>query len=294
MTATPYYLGCPIWASQRWTGSLYTRHAKRDEWLQQYSRVFHSVEGNSTFYGLPGRETIKRWANSVDGRFRFVLKFPRVISHERRLLDADAETYEFLDVLQLLKDAGRLGPSFLQLPSGFAPHHVDDLAEYLRELPPDFPYAVEVRHHDFFDGGNNEQALNRLLGELHINRVIHDTRPLFSSPPTDDCERESQSRKPRCPVHRTVTGQHPMIRLVGRDDVCRAIPWVREWVSVVVGWIRSGLTPFVFAHTPDDVHAPVFARMFHEELMKHTQRVPEMPPWPGESEIVQPKQLSLF
>lgn len=294
MNPTPYYLGCPIWACPQWTGQLFTRHAKREDWLRQYSQAFHTVEGNSTFYGLPSHQTVRRWADSVDDRFRFVLKFPRTISHDRRLVDADIETVEFLGILETLKDAGRLGPSFLQLPRGFAPAQLEDLATFLGELPRDFPYAVEVRHRDFFDNGRNETALNHLLAELRIDRVILDSRPLFSDPPTDDHERESQAQKPRCPVHETVTGHRPMIRLVGRNDIERVVPWIREWAPVVAGWIRSGLTPYVFTHAPNALHAPTLARMFHDELRKHTQRVPELGPWPGEVEGKPAKQLALF
>jgi uncharacterized protein YecE (DUF72 family) len=129
---------------------------------------------------------------------------------------------------------------------------------------------------------------------MHIDRVILDSRPLFSDPPGDDYERESQSRKPRCPVRKTVTGHRPLIRLVGRDDVRRVIPWLREWAPVVAGWIISGLKPYVFTHAPNVLHAPTLARMFHEELGKHTQRVSALPPWPGEVEDKPAKQLALF
>lgn len=294
MNATPYYLGCPIWACPQWTGQLFTRHAKREDWLGQYSQVFHAVEGNSTFYGLPAHQTVRRWANSVDDRFRFVLKFPRTISHDRRLVGAEIETGEFLGVLETLKYAGRLGPSFLQLPGRFGPRQLDDLAEFLGELPRDFPYAVEVRHRDFFDKGENEQALNSLLTELHVDRVIMDSRPLFSDPPADEYERESQTRKPRCPARRIVTGRRPILRLVGRNDIERVIPWIREWAPVVAGWIISGLTPYVFTHAPNPLHAPTLARMFHDELRKHTQRVPELAAWPGEAEDKPATQLALF
>ena len=55
-------LGCPVWAFEGWRGSLYTRAARREEFLPQYARVFGAVEGNSTFYGLPAEATVRRWA----------------------------------------------------------------------------------------------------------------------------------------------------------------------------------------------------------------------------------------
>jgi uncharacterized protein YecE (DUF72 family) len=289
----PYYLGCPIWACPRWTGSLFSRHAQRGEWLSQYSQVFHTVEGNSTFYGMPKLETVQRWAETTAAPFRFVLKFHRSITHERRLLGAEQETDQMLDILDVLRRADRLGPSFLQLPPGFSPHHLEDLAKYLRRLPREYPYAVEVRHHGFFDSGPDAAALNQLLAELGVDRVIFDSRCLFSGAPEDEYETSSQNRKPQLPVHPTVTGRRPIIRLIGRDDPDRVLPWIREWVPVVAGWIEAGLRPYVFAHAPDDLFAPQIARRFHEELRIHADGIAEMPPWPGEQDA-QPRQLALF
>ncbi len=294
MKNVSYFLGCPVWACPHWQGSLFTRHARREQYLAQYSRVFTSVEGNSTFYGLPALDTVRRWAESVEEPFHFVLKFPQAISHDRRLLNAGEETEAFLAVLHVLQRRDALGPSFLQLPSGFSPHHLGDLENYLRQLPREFPYAVEVRHHDFFDNGHHEKALNQLLSELRIDRVIFDSRPLYSAEPEDDFERQSQSRKPQLPVHTGVTGRRPLIRLIGRNDIGRVLPWIRQWAPVVARWIIDGLSPYVFTHTPNDLYAPALARLFHRELMRHTHRLEELPPWPGEAEPQPSKQLALF
>ena len=68
----------------------------------------------------------------------------------------------------------------------------------------------------------------------------------------------TQQRKPRVPVRRTVTGRHPMLRLIGRNDLAAMQPWLDEWAATVGGWIGMGLEPFVFTHTPDDIHAAYF------------------------------------
>ena len=288
-----YYLGCPVWACEKWRGSLFTSSAPRTSWLAQYASVFNTVEGNSTFYALPSLETVKRWAEAVPAGFRFALKFPQKISHDKRLLNAGGETQEFLRVLEVLKAAGCLGPSFLQLPHGFSPHHLEDLAAYLRELPREFPYAVEVRHRAFFDEAQYESALDDLLTDLHMDRVIFDSRALFSAPPSDPFEVESQRRKPNLPVHQSITWRHPMLRFVGRNELERNLPWIHEWSLKIAGWIKAGLHPLVFTHCPDERFAPYFARMFHEELLRHVDGSP-MSPWAGESESHPPKQLELF
>jgi uncharacterized protein YecE (DUF72 family) len=291
----PYYLGCPVFASPDWLGKVFTAKAKRSEWLKQYSLAFNTVEGNSTFYGLPSLETAERWGSETEPGFRFALKFPRIISHEKELAGAQVETELFLNVLAALRQRDRLGPSFLQLGPYFDGSRFPLLADYLRALPREFPYAVEVRNLDYFDAGRYERPLDALLTELKIDRVLFDSRPLFAQPPTDDSEREAQRRKPRSPLRRTVTGPHPMLRIVGRNRVDDARPWIEQWAPLVAQWIREGRTPYLFMHTPHDLHAPEMARVFHQQLQHSLPDLPPLPRWPAEEETYQrQRQRELF
>lgn len=292
----PYYLGCPVWACPDWVGTVFTPQAKRHEYLQQYSTAFNTVEGNTTFYGLPSLQAVHRWADETAPGFRFALKFPHTISHTKELVGAEVETKAFLSVLEILYAGERLGPSLLQLGPSFSGARLPELALYLRELPEEFPFAVEVRHEDFFDHGPHEQALDELLLRLQIDRVIFDSRALFSAAPKDDHEAEAQRRKPNSPLRQTVTGQRPMLRFVGRNEVDAARPWIEEWAPVVAKWIGEGRTPFVFMHTPHDYHAPELARAFHHELAKYIGGLAPLPRWPGEETTEPPpgRQLELF
>lgn len=283
--ALPYYLGCPVWGCPGYVGKVIAQGAKRSEYLHRYSMVFNTVEGNSTFYGLPTLDAVRRWCDEALPGFRFALKFPHAISHERQLVGATADTKAFLSVLEVLYAADHLGPSFLQLSPSFAGPQLPALAAYLRELPEEFPFAVEVRHSDYFDGGRYEHALDELLLRLQIDRALFDSRPLFSAPPEDEHEQQAQARKPQSPLRTTVTGQRPLLRLVGRNSVERSWPWINEWMPIVADWLSRGLTPYVFAHTPDDTFAPDLARAFHLELSKHTADLPPLPPWPGDHAI---------
>jgi uncharacterized protein YecE (DUF72 family) len=65
------YLGCPVWACPAWVGPFFTPDSKPRDFLKQYSSVFNTVEGNSTFYALPSRDTVRRWANETADGFRF-------------------------------------------------------------------------------------------------------------------------------------------------------------------------------------------------------------------------------
>lgn len=258
-------IGCPVWSCPHWRGEVYRDKSPRKNWLAEYSRVFDSVEGNSTFYGIPQPDTFKRWGAETAESFRFALKFPRVVSHELQLIGAEKETAAFLDGVSILHEADRLGPSFLQLGPRFGPSRFAALKNYLNNLPQPFPYAVEVRHPDFFNEPF-ESELNAMLTEMGIDRVIFDSRPLFSAPPSDEIEVAAQTRKPKLPVRIRATGCNPILRLIGRNDVATAQPWIDEWSETINDWALDGKTPYVFAHTPDDAFAPKMAKMLAEKL----------------------------
>lgn len=289
-----YHLGCPIWANPQWAGTFYTRKAARADFLPQYSQAFNTVEVSSTFYAIPPVETVRRWGEEVQPGFRFCMKFPRVISHDKRLISVGSETAAFLELLKVLNDADGLGPTFLQLGPNFSARDFSRLQKYLEQLPDSYPYAVEVRHADFFDQGRHETALNNLLKQLGMDRVLLDSRPLFSAPPITEADKGAQGQKPRVPVRFDATASQPLVRLIGRDDIGTLTPWVEEWAKVVADWISKGKTPFVFTHTPNDIFAPAFARMFHEALRRQLDTVSEMPAWPAETEPAPLKQKRLF
>lgn len=263
----PLYLGCPVWNCDAWAGEIYPAKTPRAKWLAWYSRMFNTVEGNSSFYAIPSVDQAKRWVRESAPGFHFCMKFPREISHERGLVRAEEPTSRFLDALYVLAAGDRLGPSFLQLGPDFGPSRANDLEKYLDSLPSDLSWAVEVRHLDWFDSGANEARLNEMLAVRNIDRALFDSRPLYQSPPDDEVERVSQTRKPKSPLRTTVTGQRPMLRIVGRNRIELVQDFVCEWAPVVFDWIQQGLRPYIFTHAPDDQFAPGFARMFWDSVV---------------------------
>lgn len=267
-----------MWTSPQWRGTVYSAKAPKEKWLRQYSLNFNTVEGNSTFYGIPKSETFQRWAAETADGFRFCLKFPRSISHDQMLVDCDRDLDLFLAGLLTLHEQDRLGPTILQMGPAFGPGHFGALVSFLECLPKEFAYAVEVRHLDFFKP-EVEQELNQMLRENGVDRIIFDSRPLFSQPPSDEFEVKSQSRKPRSPVRPFCTGDSPMLRFVGRNDVVEADPWIEEWMPIVAHWIEQGKNPYIFTHSPDDAFAPALAIRFHNALCKYTDRMPPFSNW---------------
>ncbi|MEO1496342.1 MAG: DUF72 domain-containing protein [Planctomycetota bacterium] len=286
----PYRIGCPVWACDAWVGKLYATKDRR-RWLGEYGRAFNTVEGNSTFYAMPAPEIVARWADEAAPGFRFALKTPGAITHERQLAGAERDVVDWIERLRVLQRANVLGPTMLQLPPFFAGSQFGDLTRFVESWPKDLPLAVEPRHDDYFAGAGCENELDALLREHGVDRVLFDSRALFHAPPDDPIEVASQGRKPNPPRRRTVTARRPMVRFVGRNDRAKAAKWIAEWAGVLVEWIDAGLRPYVFCHSPDDTFAPEFCEALHAALRERRPETPPLPEWPGRAA---PKQRSLF
>ena len=274
--ALPYRLGCPAWSVPEWRGRFLPQATPQRDFLRHYARVFHTVEGNSMFYALPKMEIVLRWIDEVGPEFRFCPKVPRDVSHGEHLPGAPGVLQAFWERLECLAEARRLGPSFLQLPARFGLAQLEELSAFLEAWPRQFPLAVEVRHPVFFEGGAEEENLNARLIEHGADRVIFDSRSLFSAAPGDAVEVESQKRKPRLPVRWQALGRHPMVRFVGRNRVDDLESWLDDAAQAVAGWITEGRCPHVFMHTPDDVMAPQLCALFHERLRRWIPGLPSV------------------
>ena len=285
---TKYHLGCTAWSLKEWVGNFFTREARQDQFLAQYASVFNSVEGNTTFYQVPGDETVKSWGEKTPDGFKFCFKFHRSITHEKRLNNIEDDVLRFLETFEPIAD--KLGPFHIQLPPGFSPDDFARLEALLALLPHSYSYAVEVRHPGFFDHGKQENRLNRLLKSYSVNKVIFDTRKLHAMSSRDPSIREAKKKKPDLPVRFETTGSRPFVRFVGANDALNNEPYLKEWAIIVADWIKEGLHPYLFTHSPDMVSQPAIARKFHQLLSELIEMNP-MPAWPIER---QDEQLNLF
>ena len=77
--------GTSSWLFDGWRGVFYPEKLPRNQYLAYYATQFATVEVNTSFYALPSPSTLINWVESVPPGFTFALKFPRVISHEKRL-----------------------------------------------------------------------------------------------------------------------------------------------------------------------------------------------------------------
>jgi len=269
------HVGCAMWTYAPWQGRYLPHPLSPRERLSAYATWCNAVEGNTTFYATPALDTVRSWAEQTDPDFRFILKLPRPITHERRLADADEPLRAFLSAIEPLGPRART--LWIQLPPSFGPADLGALAAFLRRLPRGRRYCVEVRDREFFEDPRAEQQLERALGYADAEWATFDTTTLFGSPPTSAAEREAWTKKPRLPRRARALTAEPVVRYIGRDDNARTVAGWQPWLEDVAGWLREGRSPTVFIHTPDNVDALELARRFHDDVRA---RVPEIEPLP--------------
>jgi uncharacterized protein YecE (DUF72 family) len=136
--------------------------------LARYATRFGGVEINSSFHRPHRPATWARWAASVPACFRFAVKLPRTITHERKLAGCTDLVARFLE------EASGLGPKLalllVQLPpklafdAGLAEDFLTDLAGRSAARP-----LCEPRHPSWFDA-----TADALLRRLGVARVAAD------------------------------------------------------------------------------------------------------------------------
>ncbi|MDA0127599.1 DUF72 domain-containing protein [Vibrio sp. MarTm2] len=285
MDSLPLRLGLTMWSHNNWQQSFYGSGTKPAERLEKYAQVFHTVEGNTTFYATPSSSTVNNWKAATHEDFRFTFKLPQAITHQHMLKGCQAQLKEFMQIMAPLHE--RIGQWTIQLPAAFGPQNLDTLKRFCTLFPPNFPIGIEVRHPDFFAKGDAEKALNQWLIEQQYDRIIMDSRPVFSeqitpSHPHYESLLDAQKKKPKVPVHAIATSDHPMIRFIGHpvDDVNNA--FFQPWIKKLPEWISQGKQPYLFIHTSDNLIAPELALKLYQQLQT-TCSLPDLSRFPADN-----------
>lgn len=273
------YLGCPVWANAEWKQSIFAKGSTQATYLAQYSQLFNTVEGNTSFYADPDADTLKRWYSDSAAGFRFMLKVPQRISHQA---DNDCVPLitQWLDNLAPL--AEKLSLVHLQLPARTGPGHLAHITALTEQISQRYRCAVEVRHPAFFDKAQHEISLHKMLQQFNAERVVIDSRSLFAVSATDAALQQAQAKKPRLPVHAISFSQTPVLRFIGTNDMAHNRHYYQPWLNKIRQWLNEGKSPFCFFHTPDNQLAPQLCRQFAADLdYAHSC----LSPWPGEQQF---------
>ncbi len=144
------HVGTLGWSYNFWRGKFYPEKLSSKMFLSYYAKIFNSVEIEGTFYRIPSVESVLSWKEQTPEDFVFSLKFPQVITHIKMLKDCQEETSVFLDRAKLL--GRKLGCLLIQLPPAFKSSNLALLDDFLKDLPREYRYVVEVRNKSLLIG----------------------------------------------------------------------------------------------------------------------------------------------
>jgi len=143
-------IGCSGWSYEGWKGNFYPKKMGNKDYLSYYSRFFKFVEVDSTYYHIPSRSTVRGWRDKTPDDFKFSFKFPKVVTHEKKLEEvAKPLSILFYSLEPLIDKTLTLLiqlPPFLSEKKGFNP-----LQEMIRHLDKRYKYSLEVRHSSWFN-----------------------------------------------------------------------------------------------------------------------------------------------
>ena len=244
--------------------------------LRYYASQFPVVEVDSSYYSLPERATAALWAARTPDHFVFHLKahalltgqptevarlpedvssaLPRALAEKTRIYakDLPLELYDaiwerFLDALEPLRVAGKLGGVLLQYPRWFlpTPANKDLIAESATRLAA-VGASVEFRNHLWF---NSEKAtgwtLDMLRG-LDVTHVIVDgPQGLDSSVPAVNEVTNPKLAIVRLHGRRAATWEGAKVPTVERYRYLYSAEELEPWVDRVEATAKQALRTVV-------------------------------------------------
>jgi uncharacterized protein YecE (DUF72 family) len=231
-------VGTSGYAYKEWKPSFYPKDVPAKGMLSFYATKLDTVEINNSFYRLPERETVERWASEVPAGFTFALKAPQTITHRLRLVGAAAATKDFIAIADLL--GKRMAPLLFQLPP-FQKKDLPRLRSFLADLPKRVRVAFEFRHESWF--------------EADVFDVLREHGAALCIAEADDL---------KTPI--VATTDWGYLRLRRDDYTTRA---VTAWAPRILEqpWKEA----FVFMKH-DEGKAPVFAQALAKALAAHCER----------------------
>ena len=218
-----------------WKGSFYPESLAASKMLPYYAERFSTVEINYTFYRMPTAKLVTGWAAQVPHDFRFTLKAPKRITHDRKLKDVGDTVRGFCEA------AAELGPQLGALLFQLAPTFKKDLAvfdQFLAVLPPRLCAAFEFRHDSWLD----EEVYARLR-DRNLALCIAD------------------SEKRSTPV--MTTAEYAYLRL--RDEGYTE-QHIAEWAEKVRELASRCNDVYVYFKHEDEGKGPEFGRMLKDRL----------------------------
>src|SRR5215468_8266093 len=110
------FVGTSGWAYPSWKPEFYPEKLAQTKFLTYYAGLLNTVEVNLTFRQLLKDTTAQKWIDQTPSGFRFGVKAHQVITHIKRLKNAEEFTKRFFTTIEPLAQTGKMGPVLFQLP----------------------------------------------------------------------------------------------------------------------------------------------------------------------------------
>ncbi|MBC7903455.1 MAG: DUF72 domain-containing protein [Gemmatimonadaceae bacterium] len=245
------FIGCAKWGRKEWVGKLYPKGTKEKNFLDQYVKHFNSIELNASHYKVYGASATAAWAVRAErSDFVFCPKMYKGITHFGNLGTKKFLLNEFLRGVDGLGD--KLGPIFIQLSDRFGPKRKEELFAFLKKLPADKNFFLELRHPDWFSDKKLEAEVFLLLKKLKIGAVITDTAGR------------------RDLVHMQLPVAKAFIRFVGNELHATDYKRADAWVKRIKLWMDNGIKElYFFMHMQDETFTPELVEYVQKKLRRY-------------------------
>lgn len=270
------YLGCAKWGRTEWVGKIYPPKTKEKDFLDHYVQHYNSIELNATHYKIYGALGIGKWAAKAAGKdFKFCPKMYQGVTHRGSLKGKDFITSEFFRGIVAFEE--HLGPIFVQVSDAFSPKRKEELFIYLKSLPTDLQFFLEVRHPDWFAKPDTMKELFDTLTSLNMGAVITDTAG------RRDC------------AHMQLSIPKAFIRYVGNSLHPTDYTRTDVWVERMKYWLDKGLQElYFFMHMHDEAYSPELTIYLVDKLNAACGLNLIKPKFIDGNNIDKPKQKGLF
>lgn len=244
------YIGCAKWGRTEWLGKIYPPKTKEKDFLEHYVQHYNSIELNATHYKVYDEATIKKWAHKAGNKdFLFCPKMYQGITHYGNLTGKDFILAEFLR--GLLAFENKLGPVFIQVSELFSPKRRDELFNFLRTLPTDLQFFMEVRHPSWFNDKQIKEEFFSDLRDINVGAVITD----------------ASGRRDCAHMHLPIA--KAFIRYVGNSLHETDFTRIDEWVKRIKFWLDNGLQElYFFMHMHNEATSPELTVYLVDKLNK--------------------------
>lgn len=220
------YIGTSGYAYSAWREQFYPSGLPQKEWLPFYAQHYNAVEINATFYRPFAKSVFAHWREMTPSEFYFIIKAPKVITHEKRLENVDSELQQFVTNSSALAD--KLAAILWQFPSSARADQLRERwAQFLTTLPKGIKHVFEFRHRSWLDN-----AVFTLLNQQNAGFVINDS--------------------PRFPTRDVVTDHVMYIRFHGPDKLYNSLyspDQLQVWADKIAPRLRQNDVYLFFNNT---------------------------------------------